>query len=150
MSDPSSWQDFELVVKSRPNAVRNTLVQLRRVVAPLETAPTFIDRLELVLAEALNNVVEHAYRDNPDGTIWLRFSSDPSGLIIQIRDNGVAAPDSPTLDQPQFPNLAAVKTLPEGGFGRHLIRHLADRVEYRRLSGQNCLILHVPFCEWQN
>lgn len=149
MSSPSSWQDFELVVRSRPDAVRKTLTQLRRVVAPLAPTPTFIDRFELVLAEALNNVVEHAYRNNPDGTIWLRCSSDPSGLVVQIKDNGVAVPDSRMPDQPVFPDPAAVSTLPEGGFGRHLIRHLADRVEYRRLAGQNCLILHVPFRERQ-
>ena len=147
MSSHDAWHDFELVTKSKPVAIRETLNQIRHFISPFALEPAFVDTLELVLAEALNNVVEHAHGDSSDGVIWLRCAREPSGFVLQIRDDGNAMPNGQIPNTPMALRHGALNSVPEGGFGWHLIRHLADQVDYQRLAGQNCLTLHVPFTQ---
>ncbi|MDF0600672.1 ATP-binding protein [Psychromarinibacter sp. C21-152] len=102
-----------------------------------------IDRAELVLAEALNNVVEHAQRDRPDGTIELHSETRDDGLDLWLFDDGAPMPGD-TVPQGDLPDTAsrAART-PEGGFGWYLIRSLADDLTYARLPGGNLLRMRL-------
>lgn len=103
--------------------------------------------LELVLAEALNNVVIHAHAHRPDGVIEVRVLHDASGkapvLTCELIDDGVPMPDG------QAPRPCSVEIegdtalLPEGGFGWMLIRELARDVDYRRTDGRNRLTFQL-------
>ncbi|MEM6479299.1 MAG: ATP-binding protein, partial [Pseudomonadota bacterium] len=73
--------------------------------------------VELVLAEVLNNVAEHAYEEKGDGKIELDLSYIPGGISIALQDFGKPMPGGQTpLGMPA--NLdVEVDDLPEGGFG---------------------------------
>lgn len=97
--------------------------------------------IELALAEALNNVVEHAYPDDMQGRIDLHLHLTSVSLKIHISDRGGAMPglnlppgEPARVDVPS-------KDLPEGGFGWFLIRSLASDLTYARDNGQNHLTL---------
>ncbi len=92
---------------------------------------------EIVLAEALNNIVEHAYANHP-GDIEITLHLRPHELICRITDTGLPMPD----DQLPEGKLAAITPdgeLPEGGFGWFLIRSLSQDLHYRREGGRNLL-----------
>lgn len=119
---------------------------LAHVTAKLSSAGMCRDALgtlELVLAEALNNVVEHAYAGCAEGSIEVRLHWGQAALRLEVRDAGAPMPDL-VLPQGRLVPLGAGGDLPEGGFGWYLIRKLATDVSYRREDGQNLLELVVP------
>jgi serine/threonine-protein kinase RsbW len=100
--------------------------------------------LELVLAEVLNNIVEHSYAGGSEGVISLSIVRDLSGLSCAISDDGVPLPEG-CLTPPNLPEIAvATAQLPEGGFGWYLIHDLTQDLGYRREDKQNLLAFRLP------
>ncbi|CAN0593196.1 unnamed protein product, partial [Ectocarpus sp. 12 AP-2014] len=102
-----------------------------------------IGTVEIVLAEALNNVVEHAYPDNEPGDIKLVIKQRSKGLLFEISDNGKPMPNgrAPIGNHPmsEFNN----DPMPEGGYGWFLIRELVRDLIYDRRDGKNFLIYRM-------
>lgn len=131
---------LRLVIPGTPLAVREGLRTL--FAAPMLRGLDADARgtAELVLAEVLNNVVEHAYAGHP-GEIEVRLGLMPGSLLCLVRDRGHPMPGArlpggapPVLDPDD---------LPEGGFGWHLIRSLSQDLRYRRAGGRNHLRFRV-------
>jgi len=95
-------------------------------------------QLELMLVEALNNVVEHAYQKQPDGNILIEFLKVENTAVIKITDEGIAVSGTAMVERSNLPNE---NTLPEGGWGLCLIQALADTIEYFRYADHNTLVL---------
>ncbi|WP_395543111.1 ATP-binding protein [Neotabrizicola sp. sgz301269] len=94
---------------------------------------------EIVLAEVLNNIAEHAYADG-DGPIRLWLGWAAGRLVCRIEDEGSPMPGGmPPQGRPPCP-----EELAEGGFGWHLIRSLADDLAYQRAWGINRLYFTLP------
>lgn len=98
--------------------------------------------VELILAEVLNNIAEHAYAERP-GPVRLTVATGPGGLACRIADRGRPMPAGGAPD-PGLPHIAPPQALPEGGFGWHLIRSLTSDLVYCREAGWNTLNLRVP------
>lgn len=94
------------------------------------------DRIELTVAEALNNVAEHGGVTSHQ-YITLFARQEPSAIRIVIRDQGKAYPGN-ALPKPKVQNAL---DLPEGGFGWMLIHTLADEVSYQRIEPGNVLTI---------
>lgn len=103
------------------------------------------DEIEIALAEAINNVVEHAYAGHEPGMIRIRCNLRTAHLDISICDSG--AP----LRHNQLPQGLAADVsvpradMPEGGFGWFLIRELASDIHYERQDTENHLSLRFAF-----
>lgn len=97
---------------------------------------TYDDRAtaELVLAEVLNNIVEHAYRGQ-GGPVQLYMHREGPLLHCQVEDSGLPMQEgglpAGALPEPD--------ELPEGGFGWFLIRSLARDLCYIRQKHGNSL-----------
>lgn len=92
---------------------------------------------ELILAEVLNNVVEHAYHGMAPGMVELSAEPCPNGIRFVITDSGRPMPNA-TLPAGVPADLnCAVDDLPEGGFGWTIIRQLAQDLQYQRKDGKN-------------
>ena len=141
----NSQADIHLELKGTPNEVRNALETLRQKLTAEEFAACNAGVLELVLAEVLNNVVEHALAGRSDGEIVITCNYISHCWKVEVRDNGVAMPGS-ELPSGIMPDLdRAVDDLPEGGFGWGLVRTLAKDIIYqRRDTGHNQLTFSVP------
>ncbi|SLN32026.1 Serine-protein kinase RsbW [Roseovarius albus] len=98
--------------------------------------------VELVLAEATNNIIEHAYTGNAGpGVFWAELSLLESDLEVALCDLGRAFPEG-LLPSGDLPDLdVALEQLPEGGFGWFLIYSQTKSVHYTRETGQNTLLL---------
>ena len=98
-------------------------------------ADNLTDDVHIVVAEAVNNIVEHAYPGRSFGALAVHLSVSDSGLRIDFFDWGDPFPDE-ALPAGQAPKPAS---LSEGGYGWFLIRALASTSTYSRIADSNCL-----------
>lgn len=136
--------DIGCTLDSTPEAVRETLESVRLKVGE-EGHPVLPDPIwETVVAEVLNNIVEHAYHGRPGGFIAVRLRFDLRGMRAHFTDRGEPMPGG-VLPQGRAADLdVASEDLPEGGFGWFLIHALSEDMDYRREDGVNRLSLTVP------
>lgn len=115
-----------------------------------------IDRLELVLAEVLNNICEHGsvtLAVAPDQglsqrrgngatpTVHLSVIRHDSGIVCTITDDGIPLPATCLTDGPR----TIATELPEGGFGWRMIRDLTNSISYTREGRRNFVGFTVPY-----
>lgn len=125
---------MKIVIPSDPLAVREGLKALLDAFPLLGLPEDDRGTAEIVLAEVLNNIVEHAYAQH-SGEIELTLTQNATGLDCRIVDQGLPMPDA----QPPAGVLGNIDDLPEGGFGWHLIRTLSRDLAYQRVDGCNLL-----------
>ncbi|WP_417250251.1 ATP-binding protein [Celeribacter sp.] len=147
MSSQTSIKDLafhkRLVFTATDTNVRRGLRAVFHSLRDMTLAPEEAACIELVLAEALNNIVEHAYTDTPDGLVEICVSRDAKGLSFQISDRGKPMPGGqPPLGIRVLDNTG-VQDLPEGGFGWLLIRELANDLDYRREGNTNMFSFRI-------
>lgn len=132
---------MQLVIASTPLSVRQGLTQIISAPALAASSAGLRERVELVLAEVLNNVVEHAYATQT-GDITVQVQLRPGGIDCLVCDCGRAMP---LLRLPAGrPGIRDTSDPPEGGFGWHLIRQLTCGLNYTRIGERNELRFHVP------
>ena len=104
-----------------------------------------LQNAELILAEVLNNIAEHAYAGGT-GPVELRVEVQRTGLNCVVADQGRPLPGSKAPD-PELPVIAPPDHLPEGGFGWHIIRCLTRDLAYVRDGDLNRLSMRVPWAD---
>lgn len=99
-----------------------------------------IGSISIVLAEALNNIVEHAFDSNEGQTIVLVMRARRTSLLFEIRDKGRPMPKgrAPVGNHPMS-EFNQFDALPEGGYGWFLIRELVQDLVYDRQNDENIL-----------
>lgn len=134
----------EVSIKSSEIAVREALAKLLDGLRPLSLDVEEAGTVELVMAEALNNIVEHAYPEGEaGGDINITCCHAADGLHVTVVDSGRAMPGGRTpLGAPVDTNVA-FDDMPEGGFGWFLIKDLAKDVTYDRIASKNQLRLRL-------
>jgi serine/threonine-protein kinase RsbW len=130
--------------------VDNQIHELSRIEAFLEELADewgleipLVFSLNLVLEEALTNIISYGYDDEDKHVIEIQFKKTGDELIISIIDDGHAY--DPTLKEDPDITLSAEER-PVGGLGIFLIRKVMDTVTYRREENRNYLMLtkHIP------
>lgn len=134
-----------LPVSATPHGVRAALLQMRRLLCGDAVNRDDRGTCETVMAEVLNNIVEHACAGRADGMIEVVLVYDGFGLLVDVKDDGAPMPGG-RLPEPHRAALdVACEDLPEGGFGWSVIRALTTGLLYRRTGGVNRLQFRVPF-----
>ena len=127
-----------------PAAVRVTLVHLCADLVRMGLPPEAAATVELVLAEVLNNIVEHAFAPGQAGRIAVMLRAGADHVLCEVRDDGCGMPGG------RLPGADVTMTGPdplalaEGGYGWFLIRSLAQGVTYDRGPAGNRLRFRVP------
>lgn len=135
---------FEVGIPACDATVRSGLRQVMDHLKPLALGMDDAGKVEIILAEALNNIVEHALEPHGEDTeIWVRCTHARDGLHLLVIDKGRPMPNCapPGINQPDVD--VAVDNLPEGGFGWFMIHTLAQDVSYSRINDANHLYLRV-------
>lgn len=132
---------FRLAAEDR--AVRTALMAMRRFMAGAGLGADACGTAEIVLAEALNNIAEHAYAANGTGEIRVTLCVAADRLTAEIVDHGAALPGLRLPDTALPCPGPALSCLPEGGFGWFLIRSLTRCLRYDRRGRENRLLLCV-------
>lgn len=101
-------------------------------------SPDIVFNLNLVLEEAVVNVINYAYPKEEHESIYLSAHLHEGSIVFVLTDTGkafdpTAAPDadvSLSADERQI-----------GGLGIFLIRQIMNEVKYERIEGKNVLTL---------
>jgi serine/threonine-protein kinase RsbW len=131
--------DVALTFAATEHSVRRALRTVRTSLRHLNLSEMCLGCLEIVLAEATNNIVEHAYQNTGQGAIGLTCRVRDGMLLFEITDTGVSMPKL-ELPQAKDHDLSCdLEDLPEGGFGWGLIRDMTLSLSYKRYAGRNLL-----------
>ena len=101
-------------------------------------SPDLVFNLNLVLEEAVSNVILYAYPKEEHQTISLIAKKKENQLIFVLTDSGKE------FDPTQAPDAditLSAEDRPIGGLGIFLIRQIMNTVEYQRIDGKNILTL---------
>lgn len=125
-------------IESNLSEVRKLTNILHGFCSEHNLSETLTGQLELILVEAVNNVIEHAYQNKNGFPINTSFEVNPTEVTITIKDEGIAAATAIHKSTRSMPDI---NELPEGGWGIALIHSLADNVEHFRKNDSNTLIV---------
>ncbi len=148
------------IFRADPLTVREALVYLRERFDG-SAAEDVIAKVELALAEVLNNICEHGSQHDAlrlggrvhAPLIHLCVARHTGGIACAITDDGQPLPpaclDPQTLPYilPDPPTEDVIAMLPEGGFGWYLIQDLTASLSYFREGRRNFLAFIVPVTE---
>lgn len=104
----------------------------------LGLSPELVFNLNLVLEEAVSNIILYAYPKGEHENISLTAKKTENQLLFVLTDTGKEF--DPTLMPDADVNLAA-EDRQIGGLGIFLIRQIMNQVEYQRIDGKNVLTL---------
>jgi serine/threonine-protein kinase RsbW len=126
-------------LRSDPIEVRDSIRDIVTLLEPVDLLEEEAGVFELVLAEVINNVVEHAYREDPNGWIEILAAPGPRGISCRISDEGLPMPGGKPPVGMLHDLDCDTNDLPEGGFGWFLIGDLAKDLRYERRGNRNYL-----------
>ncbi len=131
---------LRLVIPARAAAVRQALQAACETLLLRSLTEDARGTAQIVIAEALNNIVEHAYASG-EGEIELSLKRSGGKLSVLITDQGHPMPGD-ALPEGRLPDPDPAN-LPEGGFGWFLIRSLSQDLRYCRSDGRNHLFFRL-------
>ncbi len=104
-------------------------------------SPEATFRLDLVLTEAVTNIMDYSRRPGTIGEIELECTLQDGHILAKLMDDGLAY--DPTAATPaNLPNN--LDEARPGGLGIHLMRHYTSCMHYRREHDRNVLSLTLP------
>lgn len=134
---------FTLRVLARNRSIRDALAEVRARLSRMKLIEEELTTVEVVLAEVMNNVAEHAYAWRRDGEMVLGLRMTSEGLAISVTDDGLPMPDAELPFGERLDPTVPLGDMPEGGFGWLIIRQLARDVTYQRHQDVNQLSFRI-------
>ena len=122
----------KLILKNEISEISKLATFIDEVGEEMSLSPELIFNLNLVLEEAVSNVILYAYPKEEHQEISL------SAQIFVLTDSGKEF--DPTL-APDADITLSAEERQIGGLGIFLIRQIMNTVEYQRINGQNVLTL---------
>lgn len=101
-------------------------------------APDVIFNLNLVLEEAVVNVINYAYPKEDHESIYLSAKMQDGSIVFVLSDSGKEF--DPTM-APEADVTLSAEDRQIGGLGIFLIRQIMNEVRYERIDGKNVLTL---------
>ena len=130
---------FSLSFRADEMALREALAQAMHFLKASGFHKDIRATVEIVLAEAINNVIEHAYEGANDGQVDLRIDAQDGALSFIIEDDGTPMPGGIAPRGRVHDLECDLQDLPEGGFGWFLIRELTENLKLHRQGSRNRL-----------
>ena len=103
-----------------------------------ELTPDVIFNLNLVIEEAVVNVINYAYPKEEHQSIYLSANLHNASIVFVLTDTGKEF--DPT-QAPEADITLSAEERPIGGLGIFLIRQIMNEVKYQRIDGKNVLTL---------
>ena len=128
----------KLVIKNEISEINKLAIFIEGLGEELNLTPDLVFNLNLVLEEAVSNVILYAYPKEESQEISLSAKMSGSNLVFVLTDSGKE------FDPTQAPDADITLSAEErqiGGLGIFLIRQIMNTVEYQRIDGKNILTL---------
>ena len=128
----------KLVLKNEISEIDTLAVFVRELGEELGLTSDLVFNLNLVLEEAVSNVILYAYPKDEQQEISLSANVSENNLVFVLTDSGKE------FDPTQAPDADITLSAEErqiGGLGIFLIRQIMNQIEYQRIDGKNVLTL---------
>jgi serine/threonine-protein kinase RsbW len=128
----------KLVIKNDISEINKLAVFIEELSKELVLTPENTFNLNLVLEEAVSNVIYYAYGEEKQKEISLTAKMYENNLIFVLTDSGKE------FDPTKVPDADITLSAEEreiGGLGIFLIRQIMNLVEYQRIDGKNVLTM---------
>ena len=128
----------KLVIKNDISEISKLATFIEELSEELNLTPELNFNLNLVLEEAVSNVILYAYGKEVQKEIALLANMSNNNLIFVLTDSGKE------FDPTKVPDADVTLSAEEreiGGLGIFLIRQIMDMVEYQRIDGKNVLTM---------
>lgn len=134
---------LSLVSKGELKKIRHTLVEVEAFLKSRGLSECLIGDINLVLAEAMTNIIRHGGLESTD-EICLTLSLRDGTMSCVLVDTGVSFDPAELGHALPDPNQ-----LKEGGYGWFIIRNLSQSIKYSRENGRNSLSFALPLLDVQ-
>lgn len=134
------YQLQELIISNRTSE----FIKIEKWVVEFSNQANLSERdtfsLDLVLNEALINIISYGYNDDKEHTILIRVKHSPSEIEVEIIDD--ALPFNPLNAQP-IETGQTLETASIGGRGILLMKKYCNKLSYRYSEQKNHLFLSI-------
>ena len=147
MTEPGSSFDPQRCTLTVPNDLAHLpLVQgfVREYASAVGFPPRDQRRLDLLMEEAVTNVVHGAFAADERASFDISCERLPTGLQITVHDDGL--PYDPSLT-PEYDPGADLDGQTGAGLGSFLMQQIADRVEFHNLGSHGKETVFVRYLE---
>jgi serine/threonine-protein kinase RsbW len=135
-----NWKVRHFVVENQVGELPSLARKIEELADKWELPHALAMNINLVIEEALTNIIFYAFADNGKHEIKISVSfNNNKRLRIKITDNGI--PFNP-LAQQQPDITLPVEERPVGGLGIFLISQIMDGMHYSRQNNLNVLTLN--------
>lgn len=128
----------ELILSNNVSEIDKLAKFIEEVGEECQLSPELVFQLNLVMEEAVSNIILYAFPANEKHTVSLSVAKDGERLIFILSDSGKEF--DPTQVEDADVSLSAEER-EIGGLGIFLVRQIMDTVEYQRIDGKNILTL---------
>ena len=128
----------KLVIKNDISEISKLATFIGELSEELDFTPDLNFNLNLVLEEAISNVILYAYGKEEQKEISLVAYLSDNNLVFVLTDSGME------FDPTKVPDADVTLSAEEreiGGLGIYLIRQIMNTVEYQRIDGKNVLTM---------
>lgn len=125
-----------LQIDSRVEDIFLIGLAINRICAAIPFDDMSAYEMELCVVEAVNNVIEHAYDNQPGHPVCVVATFERDRLCFEVRDWGTSM-DAARLGAPAM----GKGVLEDGGRGLAIIRALMSEISYVSVDGMNVLTL---------
>lgn len=127
-----------ITIKNKNEELAKLAAEIERIGEEHEFSMSTVMNLDLVLEEALTNVIKYAYADDEEHDITISITIEDGTQTIRIEDDGVAFDPTQSAD----PDIdLSVEDRPIGGLGIFLINQIMDTVQYTREGDKNVFVM---------
>ncbi|MEG0499900.1 MAG: ATP-binding protein [Rikenellaceae bacterium] len=128
----------QIVIKNEISEISILTDFIEEIGEQLDMKPSLVMSLNLVLEEAVSNIILYAFPQKKGELITILAEKTDNLLVFTITDKGVEF--DPTVI-PEADITLSAEDRPVGGLGIYLIKKIMNEVEYQRIDGNNVFTL---------
>jgi sigma-B regulation protein RsbU (phosphoserine phosphatase) len=114
---------LEFRIRSRSDQLGKMRAAVRECVEASGCSETQTADIVLAIDEACQNIIRHAYKEDPNGVIELQVRREDRDLVFSLLDS------APEIDPSQV-KPRDLDDIRPGGLGTHFIQKVMDRAEF--------------------
>ena len=128
----------QFVIENQIGELSSLAEKIEKIAEEWDLSPALAMNMNLVIEEALSNIIFYAFNDKNKHKIKISVSIDNKTLTIKITDDGI--PFNPLKHEQPDITLPAEER-PVGGLGIFLMSQIMDEMHYNRKGNGNMLTL---------
>lgn len=129
----------QLIIQNEIGEIAKLATFVESIGEELNLSPDLVFNLNLVLEEAVSNIILYAYPKQMGKEISVQAEKIEHSLIFTLTDSGKEF--DPTKEAPDVDVNLSAEERGIGGLGIFLIKNIMNEVEYQRIEGRNVFTL---------